>query len=67
MTHPAFYKTVPFNGLQIMQVDPGTVVKDERSGEEVTVTDDTVAVKGRVMFCTKRIFDRLKEEIPDAN
>ncbi len=67
MGHPAFYNTVPFNGLHVMQVDPGTVIKDERTGKEITVDDDTVAFKGGLMFCTKRIFERLKEEVPSAN
>lgn len=64
MTHPAFYKTVPFGALRVMQVDPGTVVKDERSGQEITVEDDTAAFKGNVMFCTKKVFDKLRDEIP---
>lgn len=66
MRNPAEYTTTPWNGLHVMQVDAGTVIKDERSGEEITVTDDTAAFKGRVMFCTKKVFDRLREETPHA-
>lgn len=60
MRSPADYFTVAFNGYHVMEVDPGTVVKDERTGDEITVNDETVAVKGRVMFCTKNIFESLK-------
>lgn len=64
MMHPSSYSTVPFNGVHFMEVDPGTVVTDERSGESVTVDDDTVAFKGRVCFCTKKIFEALKAALP---
>ncbi|UIY28746.1 hypothetical protein LZK73_18645 [Neorhizobium galegae] len=67
MRNPAEYSTVPWNGLHVMEVDPGTVITDERTGKKFTVSDDEAVFKGRVMFCTKRIFDRLKEEVPSAN
>jgi len=44
-----------------MEVDQGTVITDERTGDKITVDDETVAVKGTVMFCTKPVFDKLKE------
>lgn len=66
MRSPSEYSTVAFNGFHVMEVDPGTAITDERTGDKITVDDETVAVKGTVMFCTKRIFDRLKEEIPNA-
>jgi hypothetical protein len=62
MRHPADYFTVAFNGYHVMEVDPGTVITDERTGDEITVDDETVAVKGRVMFCTNKVFERLKTE-----
>ena len=67
MRSPSEYFAVAFKGFHVMDVDAGTVVTDERTGDKITVDDETVAVKGTVMFCTKRIFDRLKEEIPSAN
>jgi hypothetical protein len=66
MRHPSLYSTVPFGALRVMQVDPGTVIKDERSGQEITVTDDTVAFKGPVCFCTKKVFDALKAAVPEG-
>lgn len=47
-----------------MEVDPGTVITDERSGQSVTVDDETAAFKGRVCFCTKKIFDAMKAHVP---
>lgn len=64
MTHPAFYQTVPFNGLHVMEVDPGTVVTDERTGQKITVDDETMAVKGSVCFVTKKVFEAIKARIP---
>jgi hypothetical protein len=64
MRSPSEYFTEAFGAMHVMEVDPGTVITDERSGEKITVTDDTVAVKGRVMFCTKAVYDRLKQEVP---
>jgi hypothetical protein len=49
-----------------MEVDAGTVIKDERSGKEITVDDETVAFKGRVCFCTKKIFTALKNAVPSS-
>lgn len=68
MRSPIHYSTVPFGGLRVMEVDDGTVIKDERSGKEFTVTDSETVFKGNVMFCTKKVFDRIKEEVPtDGN
>lgn len=47
-----------------MEVDAGTVIKDERTGKELTVSDTETVFKGNVMFCTKRTFDLLKEKVP---
>ena len=48
-----------------MVVDAGTVIKDERSGEEVTVDDKTAARKGALVYCTKPVYDALKAQIPE--
>lgn len=66
MRSPSEYSTVPWNGLHVMEVDAGTVITDERTGKKFTVSDGETVFKGRVMFCTKRMFDWLKEEIPNA-
>jgi hypothetical protein len=66
MRDPSEYSTVPWNGLHVMEVDAGTVITDERTRQKFIVTDDETVFKGSVMFCTKRIFDRLKEKIPNA-
>jgi hypothetical protein len=58
--HPSNYTTVPFGAMRVMEVDPGTVIKDERSGEEITVDDETIAVKGAVIWCTKRVVDQIR-------
>lgn len=60
MSDPSSYSTVPFHGLHVMKVDAGSVITDERTGQSVTVDDDTVAFKGRVCFCTEKIFEALK-------
>lgn len=64
MKSPSEYFTEAFGSMRVMEVDAGTVIKDERSGEAITVDDETVAVKGRVMFCTRKVFDKLKSEVP---
>lgn len=58
--HPSTYTTMPFGAMHVMEVDAGTQVTDERSGETITVDDETSAVKGRVIFCTKRTYDAFK-------
>lgn len=60
MPHPSEYSTVPFGSMHVMQVDVGTKVTDERSGETITVDDETTAVKGRVIFCTEKTYNALK-------
>lgn len=64
MRHPSEYTTMPMGGLHVMQVDPGTVI--ERTGETITVDDETTAVKGRVVFCTEKVFEALKTQAAPA-
>lgn len=54
------FSTAPFNGLHVMVVSAGTVVRDERSGEEIVVDDASAARKGSVLYCTQATFDALK-------
>ena len=58
--HPRDYGIVKYCGLHIMVVDAGTKVKDERSGQEIKVTDLVSVKKGNVIFCTQVFFDFLK-------
>jgi hypothetical protein len=51
--------------MHVMQVDAGTTITDERSGEAITVDDETVAVKGRVIFCTERTFEALRRRVEE--
>lgn len=61
--HPSEYTTEPFLGFHVMVVDSGTKVTDERSGEEVVITDESFARKGSVIFCTQNMFDRMKNRV----
>lgn len=60
MKHPSEYATVPFAGMHVMVVDAGTKITNERTGEEITVNDSTVASNGAVIYCTQAVFDDLK-------
>jgi len=51
---------MPFGAMRVMEVDAGTDVTDERTGETITVDDETAAVKGRVIFCTKKMYEAIK-------
>ncbi len=67
MKHPSEYRTIPFNGVHVMVVDAGTVIKDERTGDEVTVTDKVIARKGSVFYVTQPYFDALKAQFPQSH
>lgn len=51
-------------GCHVIVVDAGTVIKDERTGREETVTENSAVTKGALIYCTQRIFDALKERCP---
>lgn len=63
MQHPAKYSTIPLGACHIMVVDAGTVIKDDRSGEEVTIDNETAASKGPLVYCTKAVYDALKAKV----
>lgn len=65
MKHPSEYTTTPLGGLHVMQVDDGATIKDERSGEEITVTDDVCAMKGNILYCTKNTFQAIQRKVPE--
>lgn len=60
MRHPSDYTTIPLGALHIMEVDAGTVITDERSGQFQKVDDDNFVVKGNVVFCTAKTYEALK-------
>lgn len=60
MKHPSEYITEQFCGVHVMVVDPGSVIKDERSGQEMVVTDDSCVFKGNIAYCTKPVFEKIK-------
>jgi hypothetical protein len=63
MRHPSEYYTVPLGAMHIMVVDAGTIITDERSGEKATIDDKTSAVKGRLLYCTERVFEAMKAQM----
>ena len=48
-------------GLRLEVVTAGTVVRDERTGQEETVSDDGAVKTGNVMYCTKAVYQRLAQ------
>jgi hypothetical protein len=63
MKHPSSYTTVSFLGLHIMVVEAGTKITNECSGETAIISDSEAAKKGSTIFCTQKVFDRMKREI----
>jgi hypothetical protein len=54
---------VGFSGLDIICVEAGTVIKDEATGKELTVTDTEMVRKGRAIYVTDRIYETLKANV----
>lgn len=65
MKHPSEYTTVPLLGVHVMPVDAGTTITDERTSEQITVDDETCAVKGSVIFCTQKTYDAIKASVKE--
>lgn len=63
MQHPSEYKPQTLGAFHIMVVDPGTVVKDEASGREETVTDGSAVFKGNLIYCTPFLEAGIKRAI----
>tara|TARA_R110000851_G_scaffold32845_5_gene87862 strand:- start:802 stop:984 length:183 start_codon:yes stop_codon:yes gene_type:complete len=55
--------THPFSGVQIITVDVGTVIEDEETGQQATVTDDCFVTKGSRVWCTESAFELLKRKM----
>lgn len=54
-----------FGGMNVIQVEAGTKIKSPLTGEEFEVTDEQGVTLGGTMYVTKRVFDRLREEIAE--
>lgn len=53
-----------FNSLQVVQVEPGTVIK--HGEDEMTVTDENAVTKGRTLYVTAKNFEAIRAKVPLA-
>lgn len=53
-----------FNSMQVVQVEPGTVIK--QGDDELTVTDENAVVKGRTVYVTPKNFEAIERQVPTA-
>lgn len=63
MKHPSEYTTQPFKGMNVMVVDSGTKITDDRTGKEAKVDDENIVQKGGVIWCTQSMFEKLKKYV----
>ncbi len=55
-----------FIGYRVRQVEIGTIISDPLGKEsDVMVDDNTVAVRRGTMFVTEKVFNRLREIVPE--
>lgn len=54
-----------FGGVQFREVSSGTVIKDDRTGQEVTVDDNTAAFRGNVFYCTAKTVQALRRALSE--
>jgi hypothetical protein len=54
-------------GLQLVIVEPGTEITDERTGQKEVVGDDGAVKAGNTMYCTKPVYARLMQEFLDQS
>ncbi len=55
-----------FLGYRIRQVEVGAIISDPTGKEpSVTVDDSTVAVRRGTMYVTEKVFNRLREIVPE--
>lgn len=66
MKHPADFETIPCGAAHIVICEAGTTVRNDRTGEEILIDDDTFALKGSVIFCTQAVVDRMRIKFPEA-
>ncbi len=55
---------LPLHGIQIHQVEPGTVVVDPKTGVEFVVDEKTFLVDNRTAWVTPTMFEKLKQAVP---
>ena len=60
MTEPMH---LPLGGVQLMVVEDGTTVTDERTGESVIITKTQSAMKDGVLWCTQELADAIKKRL----
>jgi len=58
---------IPFSGLELIQVEPGTVIKDDKTGAQYTVTDDMSVYHGTKMYMTQKVYEQLKAVIQEKD
>jgi len=51
--------------VKLVEVEAGTVIKDELTDKEVIVTDTDVAYLGGCLYVTKAVFDRMRAAVPE--
>lgn len=49
-------------GLRIQVEPPGTVIRDERTGEAKTLTEGDTILAGNVLYVTEAVYQRLLKE-----
>lgn len=65
MKHPSEYTTVQLGNMHFMIVDPGTIITDERSGQQAIIEGKNFAVKNKVVFCTDQLYQLVKNQYND--
>ncbi len=66
MSNPLLRDVMPFAGIDVIVVEAGTKIIDDRTGEEVVVDDKTAAGTHDKLYVTKTVWDALKAQIPQS-
>src|SRR5687768_2903551 len=53
------------SGVNIRVEQPGTIFRDERTGQAHTITDQNAVMAGGTMFVTPRVLDAIRAQVPD--
>lgn len=65
----------PGFGMKVVEVEPGTVITDDATGDQVTITDEMAAALAGTIYCTPATYEALKakcepvsaEGVPDGD
>lgn len=49
-----------FNGLTIVLVEPGTVIRDEKDNEDMMVEDGSGVIRHTTLYVTRRDYEAIK-------